>query len=92
MTKQDLKLEHTYMMLPENLFSKQAPSQVPNPELVIFNTPLAEQLGLNLAFLQSEEGMQILAGNEVIGESIAQAYAGHQFGYFTMLGDGWRYF
>lgn len=88
MTKQDLKLEHTYMMLPENLFSKQAPSQVPNPELVIFNTPLAEQLGLNLAFLQSEEGMQILAGNEVIGESIAQAYAGHQFGYFTMLGDG----
>ena len=32
----------------------------------------------------------MLSGNELPkgAKSIAQAYAGHQFGYFTMLGDG----
>ena len=36
------------------------------------------------------EGIEILAGNEPIegGVPLAQAYAGHQFGGFTMLGDG----
>jgi uncharacterized protein YdiU (UPF0061 family) len=32
----------------------------------------------------------MFAGNllPIASEPIAQAYAGHQFGYFTMLGDG----
>lgn len=85
---QCLKLENTYMSLPENLFSLQRPSEVPRPECVVFNTALAKELGLPETFLQSEEGIQVLAGNKVLRETIAQAYAGHQFGYFTMLGDG----
>src|SRR5690606_38567293 len=42
------------------------------------------------AYLQSEEGLAVLAGNEPPEGSspLAQAYAGHQFGNFTMLGDG----
>ena len=40
--------------------------------------------------LQVKEGVDVFAGN-VIPEGaspLAQAYAGHQFGHFTMLGDG----
>ncbi|MDZ5010925.1 hypothetical protein GNF77_18920, partial [Clostridium perfringens] len=40
--------------------------------------------------LQSNEGLEIFAGNKIPEGSmpLAQAYAGHQFGHFTMLGDG----
>ena len=85
-----LKLENTYITLPKNLFSFQTPTKVPNPKLVVFNKTLAKELGLNEDFLQSNEGIQFLCGNKVLEDTrpIAQAYAGHQFGHFTMLGDG----
>ena len=85
-----LKLENTYITLPKNLFSFQTPTTVPNPKLVVFNKTLAKELGLNEDFLQSNEGIQFLCGNKVLEDTrpIAQAYAGHQFGHFTMLGDG----
>lgn len=37
-----------------------------------------------------KEGKDLFSGNKLLKDSvpIAQAYAGHQFGYFTMLGDG----
>src|SRR5699024_4440471 len=40
--------------------------------------------------LKSVSGVAAFAGNELPegAESLAQAYAGHQFGHFTMLGDG----
>ncbi|PHV71272.1 hypothetical protein CS063_06160 [Sporanaerobium hydrogeniformans] len=85
---QYVNLKHTYIKLPKSLFSVQAPSKVPEPRLVLFNRHLADSLGLDKAFLQSQEGIQFLAGNKAPREAIAQAYAGHQFGYFTMLGDG----
>src|SRR5690606_5882189 len=66
------------------------PEEAPSPELVVFNHPLAESLGLNEELLQGKEGVDILAGNKIPegAAPIAQAYAGHQFGHFTMLGDG----
>ncbi|MEY3804845.1 MAG: hypothetical protein RL667_967 [Pseudomonadota bacterium] len=50
---------------------------------------LANELGLNAATLASQ-GATYLAGNKLLAgsEPIAQAYAGHQFGHFNMLGDG----
>ena len=47
-------------------------------------------LGLNVNALQSEEGIAVLAGNMIPKDAtpLAQAYAGHQFGHFNMLGDG----
>lgn len=47
-------------------------------------------MGLNAQVLQSADGVEILAGNKTPEEAIpiSQAYAGHQFGHFTMLGDG----
>ena len=58
--------------------------------MVFFNRELAEELGLNKEFLQSDEGIQFLSGNKILENTtpISQAYAGHQFGHFTMLGDG----
>ncbi|MDD5935632.1 MAG: protein adenylyltransferase SelO family protein, partial [Clostridiales bacterium] len=84
------RFENTYAMLPDLLYSKQMPEHVPNPRVVLLNKELINELGMSFEFWNGEEGKQILAGNDIIYGSnpIAQAYAGHQFGYFTMLGDG----
>ena len=83
-------LEHSYQTLPETLYQPQEPARVRAPRLAVFNSDLAEVLGLAPAVLQSEEGARIFSGNQLPpgAEPIAQAYAGHQFGHFTMLGDG----
>lgn len=83
------KTDPSYEQLPEAFYSLQEPNSVQSPELIIFNRPLAEQLGFNVeSFLQS--GLPYLAGNQIPHrrKGLAQAYAGHQFGHFTMLGDG----
>lgn len=82
--------DNSYTRLPEPFFAETNPEEAPSPELVVFNHPLAESLGLNEELLQGKEGVDILAGNKIPegAAPIAQAYAGHQFGHFTMLGDG----
>jgi len=83
-------LENTYAALPP-LFHKPAqPGAVREPRLVIFNRPLAAALGLNAEILIQAESAALFAGNVLPegSEPIAQAYAGHQFGHFTTLGDG----
>lgn len=89
-SKIGLNLENTYIELPDIFFRRESPSSVPKPRLVVFNYSLAASLGLNSKELQSNYGVDILAGNKVLEgtEAIAQSYAGHQFGHFTMLGDG----
>lgn len=88
--KTGLNLENSYASLPEIFFTRQSPSHVPSPKLAVLNYPLITSLGLNAKVLQSADGVDILAGNKTPEEAIpiAQAYAGHQFGHFTMLGDG----
>lgn len=84
-------LENTYSeTLPEIFYSYQYPAIVSESNLVLFNEDLAKNLGLNIEVLKSEEGKEIFSGKALIENSnpIAQAYAGHQFGHFTMLGDG----
>lgn len=90
MTDHILSLEHTYTQLPEYFYQKKAPEKVLNPELVLWNRELALELGIDTGALTGKEGVEILAGNRIPAgaEPIAQAYAGHQFGYFTKLGDG----
>lgn len=84
------KLENSYSRLPQAFFSKQGPTPVRTPELAVLNEPLAAELGLNVHELRQENGVAVLAGNRVPegATPLAQAYGGHQFGYFTMLGDG----
>lgn len=82
--------DNSYARLPDSLFSKLDPNPVRSPKLIIVNDRLAESLGLNAQALQSQEGIAAIAGNKVPEGALplAQAYAGHQFGHFTMLGDG----
>ena len=83
-------LEHTYAALPPLFHAPATPTPVREPRLVVFNRPLATALGLDAEALDGPEGAATFAGNAVPdgGRPIAQAYAGHQFGYFTALGDG----
>ncbi|MHA6251739.1 protein adenylyltransferase SelO [Oceanobacillus sp. CAU 1775] len=82
-------LENSYLNLPSKFYTATNPQKAANPEIVLFNNGLREELGLS-AELNKENGIAILAGNELPPGTtpIAQAYAGHQFGNFTMLGDG----
>lgn len=84
------QLDQSYARLPALFFSRVDPTPVKSPEWVLFNTELAIELGLKPANLQTEIGLSYFAGNRLPDGSfpIAQAYAGHQFGYFTRLGDG----
>lgn len=77
------------MQLPEVFYKKQEPSLVNNPKILLFNDALAKELDINVDALR-QHGGQFLSGNELISGAmpIAQAYAGHQFGYFNILGDG----
>ena len=90
MTVSGFPLENTYTKLPGVFFSKLSPTPVSQPELVIFNDELADDIGLDLSGMNAEERTKLLSGNLVPEgtEPFAQAYAGHQFGNFTMLGDG----
>lgn len=83
-------LDNSYAHLPESFFSKLSPTPVSSPKLIILNDSLATSLGLNIQALKSEGGVAVLAGNRIPegATPIAQAYAGHQFGHFNMLGDG----
>lgn len=83
-------LDNSYARLPNSFFTKITPNAVHSPELIIFNDSLAESLGLNIDELKSKDGVAELAGNSIPEGSLplAQAYAGHQFGNFNMLGDG----
>ena len=82
--------DNSYSRLPEKLYSRVKPSPVRNPGLAVLNGRLAEDLGLDPEQLASTEGLAILAGSALPPGAIplSQAYAGHQFGHFTMLGDG----
>ncbi|MFC4302939.1 protein adenylyltransferase SelO [Cohnella boryungensis] len=82
--------DNSYAELPSQLYTRLDPTPVRSPKLVIFNGPLATSLGLDVQALQSAEGVEALAGNRVPEGALplAQAYAGHQFGHFNMLGDG----
>jgi len=84
------KLDSSYARLPKIFFTSLNPIAVRSAKLVILNEPLATSLGLNVQRLQSKDSVAVLAGNQIPEGALplAQAYAGHQFGHFTMLGDG----
>jgi len=84
------RLEHTYADLPRLFYSDAPTAIVSGPRLAAFNRPLAVALGLDPDALDGPEGAAIFAGNGLPdgARPIAQAYAGHQFGQFTILGDG----
>ena len=83
-------LQNSYTQISDKLFSELKPDAVTNPSTVIVNNELAEKLGLNLKGISEEDLSNLFSGNSLPHGSkpFAQAYAGHQFGQFTILGDG----
>ncbi len=79
--------EYSYLSLPDTFYSLVKPASFPSPEIFLLNDTLCEELNLpkdqkhGIASLFDEKGNENLT-------SFAQAYSGHQFGYFTNLGDG----
>src|SRR4051794_38251319 len=84
------RFDNTYSRLPDAFFvaARTAPARA--PRLAILNHRLADELGLRLGTMPPDDVAALFAGQALPGGAlpIAQAYAGHQFGHFTMLGDG----
>lgn len=83
-----IDLEYSYLSLPTTFYQKVKPSSFSKPELLLLNQSLLDELQIKpvnppafLSFLLNQDA------DEAFG-SFAQAYAGHQFGHFTKLGDG----
>jgi serine/tyrosine/threonine adenylyltransferase len=82
--------DNTYGHLPKEFHAKLSPVPTTKPEVLILNLPLASDMGLDFSGLSADSQAELFAGNMIPdgAEPLAQAYAGHQFGHFTMLGDG----
>jgi uncharacterized protein YdiU (UPF0061 family) len=82
----------------EDSYARQVPglsvpwtaAPVPAPELLVLNEELAAELGVDPAELREPAGVALLTGQVPEGvTTVAQAYAGHQFGFYApRLGDG----
>ena len=82
--------DNTYSKLSKIFKEEIKPTPVDNPELIILNEELATDLNLDFSKTNNKDLAKLFSGN-LLPEgtnTIAQAYAGHQFGHFTMLGDG----
>jgi len=86
----NFNFDNTYANLPDLMATKLAPIAVKKPELIIFNKELADELSLDFSNINNQELAEIFSGNKLPEGSLplAQAYCGHQFGHFVMLGDG----
>jgi len=82
--------DNTYSKLSDTFKEEIKPTPVHDPELVILNDQLSRDLNLDFSQKDNKELSKIFSGNTLPEgtKAIAQAYAGHQFGHFTMLGDG----
>lgn len=86
----EVTFERTYADTVPGLSLPWRAKPVAHPELLMLNEPLARELGFDADWLKSPEGVRLLVGEvpEHV-ETVAQAYAGHQFGgYSPRLGDG----
>ncbi|MDB4794983.1 YdiU family protein [bacterium] len=90
MTNSGFNFNNTYIHLPKAFYTELSPVPVRKPEMVTFNAPLASDMGLDFSGINTDAKAALFGGNIMPegAEPLAQAYAGHQFGHFTMLGDG----
>lgn len=84
------RLDTTYTQLPRSFYTYCDPLPVSSPKMIILNSDLAKDMGLDFSHMSLNEQGQLFSGNHLPDDAkpFAQAYAGHQFGHFTHLGDG----
>jgi serine/tyrosine/threonine adenylyltransferase len=82
------KLEYSYLSLPNTFYQLEKPTSLYKPETLLLNEELLKEL--KIPFQSQEDILSDLLENDsdTNRTSFAQAYAGHQFGNFTKLGDG----
>ena len=85
--KKSWNLDNSYEQLPPIFYSHVTANRVQQPQIAVWNALLAAELKLDEETFKDAD---ILAGNEFPEDAaqLAQSYAGHQFGYLNMLGDG----
>lgn len=86
--KTPFNFDYSYLSLPDKFYSAAKPALFAQPEIILLNNALCNQLNVST---ESHEDLlnavlNINSNNDT--SSFAQAYAGHQFGHFTKLGDG----
>ena len=77
--------DYSYLSLPKKFHSLTQPSSCPFPEIFLLNQKLINKFNLQLT---QKKILDVLFDKNNYKKSFAQNYAGHQFGYFTKLGDG----
>lgn len=83
--------DNSYARSLEDFYVSWKGDKAPAPKMIKLNTALAEELGLAPSLLNSTAGAEIFSGSKAPegASPLAQAYAGHQFGFFSsQLGDG----
>ena len=78
--------DYSYLSLPNQFYSITESNIFPNPEAILINKKLCNIL--NLSINSKEDLASLILGKKTLNTSFSQAYAGHQFGHFTKLGDG----
>ena len=87
----NLNIVNSYAKELHEISEKCPPKGFKKAEMVLKNYSLAEELGFDKNYIDSDECLNVFAGNKLLKDSIpiAQGYSGHQFGHFNpQLGDG----
>tara|TARA_S200000501_G_scaffold370523_1_gene411830 strand:+ start:650 stop:2095 length:1446 start_codon:yes stop_codon:yes gene_type:complete len=78
--------DYSYLSLPNQFYSITKTNTFPKPKVILLNKNLCSSI--NLIIKNHEDLIKLLFTKDKKIKSFSQAYAGHQFGYFTKLGDG----
>ena len=92
LAEDDLKWSaNGFARLGPDFYTEIQPRPLPSPYWVGRNRVLAQELGLHEQWLESEEALAALTGNQSLPDMkpLASVYSGHQFGVWAgQLGDG----
>jgi len=86
-----LQSNNSFAALPADFYTRLEPEGLSQPRLLHVNEQAAALIGLSPQALQSDEFLQVCAGNRPLpgGDTLAAVYSGHQFGVWAgQLGDG----
>ncbi len=78
--------DFSYLSLPKKFYAYTKPDINPSAKVFILNNVICNKF--NFTFDDKQKLISFLCSDVNHKKSYAQAYAGHQFGHFTNLGDG----
>ena len=87
----NLPWSNRFARLGTAFYTRVSPQPLAEPYPISYNRGLAQELGLDPTWLESNTALEALTGNRVFpgSEPLASVYSGHQFGQWAgQLGDG----